>query len=365
MTNINYKDKYVGCLVGGAAGDALGYPVEFLSDLSIVSAYGNRGITEFNLNNGVALFSDDTQMTLFTACGLLNAEAHYNGTFNKDGYLKHIADSYSDWLKTQCSCEITQSNTWLANIKGLHNSREPGQTCIDAISKFQNNIFGSIEKPINNSKGCGGLMRVAPIALWGTTKGLSCEEIALMAAKAAALTHGHELGYVPAAAFTHIISTLITHQGSDLYSAVRASLECTEKLFTKTDETEYFIFLINRALELSSSGKNDFFCFGRLGKGWVAEETLAISVYCALKYSDNFEKAIISSVNHSGDSDSTGSVTGNILGAYLGINAIPPKFKTNLELYPLITAIAEDLCESDTSLINNFKEKYISKTFTM
>ena len=54
----------------------------------------------------------------------------------------------------------------------------------------------------------------------------------------------------------------------------------------------------------------------------MAEETLAIAIYCSLKYQNDFSKGIIAAVNHSGDSDSTGAVTGNILGALLGFDAI-------------------------------------------
>lgn len=57
-------DRYRGCLLGGAAGDALGYAVEFLDDAAIFSRYGEKGITEYTLRNGVAEISDDTQMTL-------------------------------------------------------------------------------------------------------------------------------------------------------------------------------------------------------------------------------------------------------------------------------------------------------------
>ena len=64
-------DKFRRCLIGGAAGDALGYLVEFLDGKSIFQKYGKNGITEYSLVNGVAEISDDTQMTLFTANGLL------------------------------------------------------------------------------------------------------------------------------------------------------------------------------------------------------------------------------------------------------------------------------------------------------
>ena len=64
-------DKFKGCLLGGAAGDALGYAVEFLDEPGIVKKYGKNGITSYDLSDGKALISDDTQMTLFTANGML------------------------------------------------------------------------------------------------------------------------------------------------------------------------------------------------------------------------------------------------------------------------------------------------------
>ncbi|MCR5105556.1 MAG: ADP-ribosylglycohydrolase family protein, partial [Eubacterium sp.] len=81
----------------------------------------------------------------------------------------------------------------------------------------------------------------------------------------------------------------------------------------------------------------------RIGEGWVAEETLGIALYCALKYQNDFSSAIIASVNHNGDSDSTGAVTGNILGALLGYKSIEEKWKTHLELKDVILELANDI----------------------
>lgn len=81
--------------------------------------------------------------------------------------------------------------------------------------------------------------------------------------------------------------------------------------------------MIDKAIDLANEDVDDLEAIRELGQGWVAEETLAIAIYCALKYSNDFDKALIASVNHSGDSDSTGAVTGNILGAYLGLSGIP------------------------------------------
>lgn len=63
--------KYLGCLLGGAVGDALGYSVEFLQIEQILSRFGKHGIMDYVLVDDVAQISDDTQMTLYTPNGLL------------------------------------------------------------------------------------------------------------------------------------------------------------------------------------------------------------------------------------------------------------------------------------------------------
>ena len=111
-----------------------------------------------------------------------------------------------------------------------------------------------------------------------------------------------------------------------------------------------FLDLMQRAVDLSAQDMNERDAIRALGEGWVAEETLAIAVYCALKHPDDFEKAVIASVNHDGDSDSTGAVTGNILGAALGYDAIPAYYLDKLELRQIIEEIADDLyrdCQID------------------
>ncbi len=100
----------------------------------------------------------------------------------------------------------------------------------------------------------------------------------------------------------------------------------------------------------------DYEAIAQIGEGWVAEETLAIAVYCCAKHFDNFEKALVASVNHGGDSDSTGAVTGNILGAAVGYDAIPTHFKNNLELHDVILHVADDLWRGYTTRFKRNKE---------
>lgn len=334
-------DKFKGCLVGGAVGDALGFAVEFLNIEQIKKFHGEKGITEYELSDGKALISDDTQMTLYTANGLLLCATRSRMRGISRGCRDYIWLCYKDWLKTQEQDYIPDKPqySWLPNVPELNKRRAPGTTCLYAISRKN---YGTIENPINDSKGCGGLMRVAPVGLYFMDKWNSQNATDIIGAEVAALTHGHELGYIPAALFVHIIS-LAAGGTMSLEDAIQDGIKAIERLFPTAKELHYFINLINRAVHLSKCDIDDLSAIELLGEGWVAEETLAIAVYCSLKYQNDFERAIIASVNHSGDSDSTGSVTGNILGAYLGIAAIPEKFLTDLELKDLIEDVATDL----------------------
>ena len=104
-----------------------------------------------------------------------------------------------------------------------------------------------------------------------------------------------------------------------------------------------FLKLIRKAMALAAGDTADLDAIHQLGEGWVGDEALAIAIYCALKHADNFDQALIAAVNHKGDSDSTGAITGNILGAYLGLAGIPEKYRKDLELADVLMALADAL----------------------
>lgn len=330
-------DQYRGCLIGGAVGDALGYAVEFMMDSAIFQKYGERGITEYTLCDSVALISDDTQMTLFTANGILYDQWRTGTT-----PLAAIAQCYCDWYQTQTDGKKATA-AWLNNLPELNARRAPGNTCMSALHGGLYRL-GSIDEPINLSKGCGGVMRVAPIGLMDETPGMSLDQIDLLGAQATALTHGHELGYIPSAMLVHIVHLLTHRPDMTIRAAVEDAKSATARLFPDAHHLPRMLQLTDSALHLADKPHiKDLDAIRTLGEGWVGEEALAIAIYCAAKYENEFEKAIIASVNHSGDSDSTGAVTGNILGAHLGLKAIPEKFLTSLELRDTIIDVADDL----------------------
>lgn len=338
MSEKDKRDLYRGCLIGGAAGDALGYAVEFMGENSIFARFGAKGITEYELTDGVAEISDDTQMTLFTAAGMLSAAE------NRD-WEGEIHRAYLDWLKTQREAyplPAGAGHTWLVNEARLFDRRAPGNTCLCALSVKKP---GSLKEPINSSKGCGGVMRAAPVGLYFAGTDTEEQEAARVGAESAAITHGHILGWMPAAVLAQTVCGIV-RDGLGVREAMRRALDTVKAMWPETKEREYFIALMELAEELADKEIADIEAIHKLGEGWVAEETLAIAAYCAMRYEDDFDKAMIAAVNHKGDSDSTGAVAGNILGARLGLAGIPAKYTEKLELKDVILKVADELYEA-------------------
>lgn len=357
-------DKYRGCLLGGAAGDALGYAIEFDREEAIAARYGSRGIRNYRLDKrGLAPFSDDTQMTLYTAnsllCSLAALSAQASGGIQASGGAQassgapalvsptalaayapaQMAQFYVEWMYTQVSpYPLAEPKAWISNLPELFASRAPGITCLNACE-----AMASGAKVVNNSKGCGGIMRMAPAGLINTSPGFSGVELQRLGAQLAELTHRHELGWMPAGVFAHIVSLLARNESCSVREAATQALSTLPEAFPNAHYLAQLQELLGYTLRLADSAMPDLEAIHALGEGWVAEEALAIGLLCSLRYENDFEGAITSAVNHGGDSDSTGAIAGNIVGAHLGLAGIPQHYLEHLELRDTISKIADDL----------------------
>lgn len=372
MENI---DKYRGCLLGGAAGDALGYAIEFDREEAIAARYGSHGIRNYQLDErGLAPFSDDTQMTLYTAnsllCSLAALSAHTSSgaptaidaqassgaptssdapalapaTLPSPAALAayapaQMAQFYVEWMYTQVSpYPLAEPKAWISSLPELFASRAPGVTCMNACEAMANGA-----KAVNNSKGCGGIMRMAPVGLINTCPSFSGVELQCLGAQLAELTHCHELGWMPAGVFAHIVSLLSRDEASSVREAATQALNTLPEAFPNAHYLGQLQELLRYTLRLADSDMPDLEAIHALGEGWVAEEALAIGLLCSLRHEDDFAGAITSAVNHGGDSDSTGAIAGNIVGAHLGLAGIPQRYLEHLELRDTISKIADDL----------------------
>lgn len=375
-------DAVRGSLIGGAAGDALGYAVEFVKEDYIFNKYGVKGITEYELDpkTGKALISDDTQLTLFTAVGLLHGQTRGKLRGIAGPPASYVAMAYNDWLDTQNRSYdevLTERErdsgpwhvSWLLDVPELFARRAPGNTCLSALSAARQtgvNEADYIALKRNSSKGCGGVMRVAPAALFVPQDAFySIERRDMDAAQMAAVTHGHSLGYMPAAVLSHVITRLVSPEteGMMLKDAVIDARDTLKRLFSEDENTHTLAALIDLAVLLCENGESDLKNIHALGEGWVGDEALAIAIYCAIKYENDFSAGIIAAANHNGDSDSTASICGNILGAKIGYAAIDEKWKRELELHEVILELADDLAQG--CLISEYDpfndEKWLQK----
>lgn len=367
-----YLDKIQGCLIGGAAGDALGYAVEFMSAENIFKCYGKNGIDHYKLDmeTGKALISDDTQMTLFTAAGILLQETRFRHRGICGDLWNYIETCYREWLHTQ---EVSyhshlekvkigkyENKTWLADVPEMYNRRAPGNTCISALNQrrsFENLQHGGfVDNPINGSKGCGAVMRAAPI---GLTSNFDKNYLIENSAETGAITHGHPLGYIPAAMLSVIVNLIVfSQEKNNLEKIILQSKELVSDYFRDTKYIKDFRKIINFAVKLAKNKENDLKNIEAIGEGWVGEEALAIAIYCSLRHENDFSAGIIAAANHGGDSDSTAAIAGNILGALHGYSAIDEKWKTNLELHDVILELATDLCHGcPTHEYSRYKDK--------
>jgi len=336
MPKSDLRERIRGSVLGGAIGDALGAPIEFAALRTIRQNFGPQGLAGLELAyERRGAITDDTQMTLFTAEGLvLAAQA---GAFDRPSELvRHVHRALLRWLRTQGSHSrhptfASTAEGWLLREEELHARRAPGNTCVSAL---QGDRLGSVAQPLNNSKGCGGAMRVAPVGL-----ALQVDDPFRIGCEVAALTHGHPSGYLAAGFLALVIRELV--RGADLRSALSEALE----ELRRWPAHEECASAVETALAKAGEGHVAPEAIEALGEGWVAEEALAISLHCALAHPDDFESAVLLAVNHGGDSDSTGAITGNLMGALLGEKAIPERWLADLELRPVIERIADELAE--------------------
>ncbi|MFI6460766.1 ADP-ribosylglycohydrolase family protein [Streptomyces sp. NPDC050538] len=334
-----YRARVRGCLLGGAIGDALGYPIEFDSLDRIRATHGQRGVTGYapGAHGAVGLISDDTQMTLFTVEALITAHARERRKGIGGAWSMLLREAYERWLETQTKPAPGDGATsGLIAERWLYDRRAPGNACLSGVAQMYAPdpwlpLDGKPGRVNPDSKGCGTVMRSAPFGLVNTADGAFA-----MAARGAQITHGHPTGYYAAGALAAIVAHLVG--GESLEGSVLRALRLLER-HPGHEETSA---ALREALDLAADGEPTAEKVESLGAGLVAEQALAIGVYSALAAND-VRAALLLAVNHSGDSDSTGSICGNLLGARYGDHGLPHDWVQQVEGRATIAALADDL----------------------
>lgn len=287
---LDIEDKIVGCLLGGAIGDALGAAVEGMSANHIKTRYP-YGITNYvkyrsEGKESFGEYTDDTQLTILIA----------------ESYAKHNIFNPEDFSK-----EL---------IKWYDYKIGAGPSCVNSALNLKKRIKWT-ESGDSTSIGNGAAMRSAPVGIYRRDNLKLIEEESKLHSM---ITHKTNEAIAGSMAVAYAVAYCLNHDKID----VNDFLEKTAAFVAlKSLKLHDKILLIKKI-------KNPASAISMLGNSGLADETVASSLYYFTRNPDNFEKAVLGSVNGGGDTDTISAITGNISGAYNGYSKIPEQFKQGL-----------------------------------
>jgi ADP-ribosylglycohydrolase len=318
------RDAFQGCLLGLAIGDALGYPHEFRSVKQVRAEIGPEGITDFlelqdprfsrpffvGWSPPAGTYTDDTQMTLAVAEGLLEAGAGAS----LDDAMNAIGRHFVAWSKSD------------------DNNRSPGGTCMTGCEQLAKGVAWR-EAGVADSKGCGSAMRVAPIGLWFD----DLDTVEAWGRASSLLTHGHDAGLEGAAACALMVA--MATKGAD---AQTMHEEIARRCGGKSAD---FDAVWAKVPAFVGRDPQEVLVNGALGESWVAEEAAASALWCAWQHPDDYAACVRTAINTEGDSDSIGCIAGSIVGARVGRSGLPATWVERVENSEGLIAIADRLVD--------------------
>jgi ADP-ribosylglycohydrolase len=304
---MNVISKYKGCLIGAAVGDALGMQTEGLnrdeiaSVFGVVRDYGRAPISYPNRKLKKGQYTDDTEQIILLTESIVEANE-----FDVEVFATNI----KKWGKKL--------------IEKPSLNRTVGPTSMQAI---KNMLSGACWQDSGlNSDSCGSAMRVAPIGLLSS----DIDQVVELAALSSRPTHTSTGGVAGAAAIALAVSMNIRDVSiPELIYKIVSRIK-------KIDQT-----LAESIQKLVTSPAEDF--FGKNGVSSSVYETVPASFFIFINHIDSFEDAMITAANIGGDTDSVACMTGAMLGARLGMDAIPRRWVLGLENREYIERLALEL----------------------
>lgn len=297
---------FEGVVLGAAVGDAMGYQVEFDSLAMIRARFGPNGVRGFEpvFRDGVAvaLFSDDTQLAVAVLRGLTEASM-----------LEGLGPVQA---KMQAMQSISiRLQEWVVNPEGGH--RAPGLACLQGCHAMRQGVAWQ-DAGGPNAMGCGSVMRSYPFGMFYPT-----EKAAELAALHSRMTHAHPYAIASCAAMAAGTAAAL----SGLYGPREVvDIMVTQATRFSEDVGAFLAYVAKLSLE----GADRASMLDTL-RGWTAHEAIAAAVFIFLRHPTNFRAAVLEAANTAGDSDSIATLVGALLGARLGVGAIPHDWVKTLE----------------------------------
>ncbi|MCL1832575.1 MAG: ADP-ribosylglycohydrolase family protein [Oscillospiraceae bacterium] len=347
---LDHASRFIGAYTGFAAGDSFGYPCRDMTFPQICERFEKAGCLRLAVNGktNTAMFTDATQMTLFTTDGVLWAALSQND----DGvnYTEYVFYAYQMWLYTQTKAVAGNEYNWLFDkasnpyrsklikTKGMYRNAYNDSVNVDTLSKMRKLEYGKITAPLNAYDDTGAVKRVLAAGLFFNYDA----ELAFRAgADFAAITHGGESSYLAAGCYCAVIAELINDKSMD-----EAIARAKDILSTYKNHHEMWEVMSKVTRYLGDKDVSPLVAISHIGTQNNAAQALGIALFSAALFEDSFENAIRLSVNHDGPSDVCGAMCGGLLGAYHGARFVPKKWVDKLSYLRLIEDMAISLAEN-------------------
>jgi ADP-ribosylglycohydrolase len=309
------QDRFVGALLGGAIGDALGRPNEGSRSASFEDDHP-RHVTDYRPWRGwtggpIGTITDDTQMTMCVAACLV-----------ANGYLDPVdlARRFVAWLPV---------------------GRGKGEATTRAVTRLQAGV--PWEEAGEDSAGNGAAMRAAPIGLvrWNDPERLRREAIL-----SAMPTHREPMAVAGAVAMAAATAWLLTRQGHDwtpeeFVTAVQRAIAGIETAPPpERRDPSSLTTLHDRIGEVPGLlVKSPRDALGYLYGGAFVLESLPAALYCFLRSPNDVEQTLLLAANAGYDTDTIAALAGTLGGALGGIAALPQRLLPELEYRDELTAL--------------------------
>lgn len=359
--------SFKGCLLGLAAGDAMGHSVDEWTLDEIHKTFGPEGLMGYDCMNGYATVTAHTQIAAYVANGLLLGLTRGQMRGQMAPYVRYISVAETEWARQQSYVQEPKKAffCWVGADEIISARRTRDNLMIDTL--LQNRI-GTMEEPRNKRDSASALMAAIPIGMFYEPGRIEREEMVRLGAEAVALTHGNSTAYLSGAALSYIISRVVLDEAKNIKGLIRETMEVLQNQFGHdySHSVGELCQALQKALALSSADElKETEAMEQLGCD-NAGEVLAGALYCCAVHPGNIDAAMTAAVNHSGRSAAVGAVTGAILGAMLGDGVLRDFFLRELEPIKCLEVLATDLyqgCPMDrgSGLFDYvWDEKYIS-----
>lgn len=330
-----------GCMLGMAVGDAMGAGVDNKTLQDIRTDYGPDGLLGYDLANGFAEISSYTQVAAFAMNGVLvgMTRGQLRGPF-----IPYIAMALKEWARSQYfPRETAQRSCWLCHESHMRRRRAMDARTLDALTR---DVIGTPEKPANNSGGPGTLPAAAVVGLLFTPERMQVAEVGTLGAQTVALTHGDPLTFLSGAVLAYAVAGILQDPESPLKAQFFNAADAVAAQFSTFPEAGLLQKKIRQTVSMAEEEHQDNTeVMERLGC-LSACEVLCGAIYACLASEEDFDRAMITAINHSGKSAAVGAVAGALLGARLGVAALPEFYLDCLDAGAVLRELTADFASS-------------------